>query len=238
MYMPDSEEESELEELRRLLERTTHELVANGARCGDVSTTTLRRLPDGQNESSVELFYRRKAEAEHAQQVSGMPAWDSTPYRGDEAPKPVHVPMRELLEDGKCTFEQRVYEPLMRAKREAKRNGEAEQAAPEHKLKPAHAEMIEQMMRAYRHEQGAPKVHSARGHGVTGEPMHAAAHPAFAAASTGLAEERRERSGQLVATRHAIGCCPSSLSLALSLSLSCLKYLTLTFCLFLASRHA
>ena len=69
MYMRDSEEESELEELRRLLERTTHELVANGARGGDVSTTTLRRLPDGQNESSVELFYRRKAEAEHAQQV-------------------------------------------------------------------------------------------------------------------------------------------------------------------------
>ena len=158
----DREEELELEELRRLLERTSHELVANGARCGDVSTKGLRRLPDGQNETSVELFYRRKAEAEHAQRVSGMPAWDSTPFRGDEGPKPVHVPMREL-EGERSTWEQRVWAPMMKAKRDAMRNGEEDEAAsaaPEHKLKPKHAEMIEQMMRAYRHEQGAPKVRS------------------------------------------------------------------------------
>ena len=152
------EEADEVEELRRLLERTNHEFAANGARCGDVSTTTLRRLPDGQNESSVELFFKRKAEAERAQQISGMPAWDSTPYREAEAPKPEHVPMRQLVEE-KLTFEQRVYEPLMKAKREAKRNGEGEGTASQPKaIKPAHAEMIEQMMRAYRHEQGAPKV--------------------------------------------------------------------------------
>ena len=76
------------------------------------------------------------------------------------------MPMRELEGEKSSTWEQRVWAPMLKAKREAMRNGEDEAAAaaPEHKLKPRHAEMIEQMMRAYRHEQGAPKVRAQRLH--------------------------------------------------------------------------
>lgn len=212
----DEQEESEaaeIEELRRLLERTSHQAVGNFVRCGEPATTGLRKLDDGQNETMVQvrrgiaarllhvrqytctwlyrvvcntclgyrkltrvvralltplpsclprrtqLYFKRKAEEELAQQISGLPAWDSSPYKEADAPKPKHVPMREIAGE-KCTFEQRVYNPLMKAKQENRdASGKSgEQGFSEQSIKPKHAEMIEQMMRAYRHEQGAPKT--------------------------------------------------------------------------------
>lgn len=150
----EAAEAAELEELRRLLERTSHEAVGNLARCGDVATTGLRRLDDGQNETAVELYYMRKKEASLAQQISGLPAWDSSPLKEGDAPKPRHVPRRDLEKE--YSFEERVYNPLMKARREKAAAGE--EFADPVRVKPRHAEMIESMMRAYRHEQGGPKT--------------------------------------------------------------------------------
>ena len=152
----------ELRELRELLElqvrveRTSHTMIGEGARCGDVATNGLRKLDDGQNDSVAMLHRRRKQEDEAAARSTGRDVWDSTPFKEADAPKPIHVPMRKLEEES--TFVERVYKPMMKAKSEDRKGGSSGEAPARAPIQAKHAEMIEQMMRAYRHETGAPKT--------------------------------------------------------------------------------
>lgn len=74
--------DAELDELRTLLARTSHPPAgALGVQCGHQSTSGLRWMDDGQRESSVMLFNRRKAEDMRYSGSTGRPTWDPTPMR-------------------------------------------------------------------------------------------------------------------------------------------------------------
>jgi hypothetical protein len=163
-----SSDTDEVAELRKLLERTDHKMVAGGRRVGASSTSTLRKLRDGQNESAAELRARRLREAEEAAKATGRPAWDSTPYDSEKVVR-IHAPDASTQAPDGGGYAERVFKPMQARRRAAVRQGElfgADAAAaaaasappPPPAVKPHHAPMIEQMMRAYRAEVGAPKT--------------------------------------------------------------------------------
>ena len=192
-------EEKEIADLRSLLERTNHVVPSPSLpRVGAVATGGLRKLDDGQSDSMAALHKQRKLEAQGA--LYG--AWDSSPYREEEAPKPKNV----VCKDETSSFVERVYKPLMKEKQAAASCGrggtssggngasssEADCVADQSTLKPKHQEMIEKMMAAYRTEIGAPKtMRSPR----TGR-MREIANPATGRIALGRTVPRRSSSSR------------------------------------------
>ena len=162
-------DETELRELRKLLARTDHKMVAGGMKCGELATNSLRWMDDGQRETTADVLRRRKQEETEAAKATGRQAWNSTPYMDESS---ISASTEQLPPDG-GGYAERVFKPMQARKKAAKARGELFGAeardakalevalAPPRQpaaLKPKHAEMIEQMMAAYRREMGAPKT--------------------------------------------------------------------------------
>ena len=75
-------EKKELEELKQLLGRTLYTGGGNNfIRAGRPATLSLRKLDDGQNDSVADAYRRRVEEEALAAEITGRPAWDSSPMR-------------------------------------------------------------------------------------------------------------------------------------------------------------